>query len=192
MLDTEFHISKEYKASLVSIVAPTFKFHQNEKETIRSLDELRELLRTLGMESGNQYVQNRKAIDPATILGSGKIQEIADSAKEEGSSLLVFDFELTASQIRNIKKLTGLSVIDRAHVILEIFAEHARTKEAKIQIEISRLNYILPRLAGFWTHLGRQKGGIGVKVAKVKCRLSLIEGLSEEELSFTKRNSKKL
>lgn len=192
MLDTEFHISKEYKASLVSIVAPTFKFHQNEKETIRSLDELRELLRTLGMESGNQYVQNRKAIDPATILGSGKIQEIADSAKEEGSSLLVFDFELTASQIRNIKKLTGLSVIDRAHVILEIFAEHARTKEAKIQIEISRLNYILPRLAGFWTHLGRQKGGIGVKGGEGEMQIELDRRIIRGRIEFYKKELKEV
>lgn len=192
MLDTEFHISKQYKASLVSIVAPTFKFHQNEKETLRSIDELRELLRTLGMEAGDQYIQNRKSIDPATILGSGKLKEIADAAKDEGSGLLVFDFELTASQIRNIKKLTGLSVIDRCHVILEIFAEHARTKEAKIQIEISRLNYILPRLSGFWTHLGRQKGGIGIKGGEGEQQIELDRRIIRERIEFYKKELKEV
>ena len=102
MLDNEFHISTDAKASLVSIICPRFEEHKSEIETGRSLTELRELLRTLGVESGYQYVQTRNSIDPATILGSGKLKEIAEKAKEEGSSLLVFDFELTSSQIRNI------------------------------------------------------------------------------------------
>ncbi len=80
------------------------------------------------------------------MLGEGKLQEIAAIAKEEGSRYLVFDFELKSSQIRNIQKITDLEVIDRVQVILEIFAHHARTRDAKIQIEISRLQYMLPRL----------------------------------------------
>lgn len=159
----EFKIPEKSKAVLVSIICETFEFHKNQIETDSSLAELRELLRTLGVEAGRSFVQNKKNLDPATILGSGKLQEIAEQAKDDGAELLVFDFELTASQVRNIKNLTGLEVIDRCSVILEIFANHAHTKEAKIQIEISRLQYMLPRLTSLWSHFSKQKGGIGLK-----------------------------
>lgn len=190
MLDNEFHISVDAKASLVSLVCPKFEEHKTEQDTMRSLAELRELLNTLGIENGEQYVQNKKSVDPATILGSGKLEEIADAAKAEGSSLLVFDCELTASQIRNIRSLTGLSVVDRCHVILEIFSQHARTKEAKIQIEISRLQYVLPRLAGFWTHLSRQKGGIGVRGGEGEQQIELDRRIIRERIEFHKRELK--
>lgn len=163
MLDQEFHISKDAKAALVSIVCPKFEEHSSLEQTNRSLIELRELLRTLNIETGPEFIQNKKTVEPATILGSGKLEEIGEACKAQDVSLLVFDFELSSGQVRNIKKLTGLSVVDRCHVILEIFSEHARTREARIQIEISKLQYMLPRLAGFWSHLGRQKGGIGMK-----------------------------
>ena len=159
----DYQIKLESKATLVSIVCSNFEFHNSLEQTQSSLVELRELLNTLGIEGGSEHYQNRQKVDPATILGIGKLQEIADIAKSEDSGLLVFDFELTASQMRNIKKVTGLEVIDRNLVILEIFAHHARTKEAKIQIEISRLNYMLPRLQTLWTHFSKQKGGIGLK-----------------------------
>ncbi len=147
------------KASLVSMVCDKFESHSTAIETNTSLKELRELLRTLGIVGGEEYVQNKKQIDSATMLGAGKLEEIADDARAEGSSLLVFDFELTASQIRNIKEITKLEVVDRNTVILEIFAHHARTKEAKIQIEISRLQYLLPRLTSMWGHFSKQRGG---------------------------------
>ena len=161
--DNEFHISKTAKAALVSIVCSKFEEHKTAADTERSLNELSELMRTLDIETGSKYLQNRKTVDAGTILGTGKLEEIANDARDEGCTLLVFDFELTASQIRNIKKITGLAVVDRCHVILEIFSEHARTKDAKIQIEISRLQYLLPRLTSFWSHFSRQKGGIGLK-----------------------------
>ena len=91
------------------------------------------------------------------------MKKIAAIAKHEKADFLVFDFELTASQVRNIKKLTGFDVLDRCNIILEIFANHAHTKEAKIQIEISRLQYLLPRLTSMWSHFTKQKGGIGLK-----------------------------
>ena len=106
MLDNEFHISREGQATLVSIVTHRLEEHTSEVETERSLKELQELLRTLGIKYGSSYIQKRKTIDTATIIGSGKLLDIAQKAKDEGSSLLVFDFELTASQIRNIKKIT--------------------------------------------------------------------------------------
>ena len=110
MLDNEFHISREAKASLISIVCPKFKEHETKDQAQRSLNELSELLRNLDIDVGSGHIQNRKSISPATILGSGKLKEIAEQAKEEGASLLVFDFELTGSQHRQ-RKLTARSKI---------------------------------------------------------------------------------
>lgn len=192
MLDNEFNIDPTLHATIVSIVSPNFKDHTNEEDTQRSLSELKELLRTLGIKTTSQHVQNRKEIDPATILGQGKIKEIADSAENEGSKLLVFDFELTARQNNNIRELTGLSVVDRVHVILEIFAKHAKTREAKIQIEIARLQYMLPRLAGFWTHLNRQRGGVGVLGGEGEKQIELDRRIIREKIEFYKNELVKL
>ncbi|MBC7537909.1 MAG: GTPase HflX [Bacteriovorax sp.] len=186
MMDNEFNIDPTYQATLVSLVCPSFPDHTTEAESQRSITELRELLRTLGLKTGTSHVQNKKEIDPATILGSGKLKEIAEAAEAEGSKLLVFDFELTARQITNIRNLTGLSVVDRVHVILEIFAKHARTKEAKIQIEIARLQYMLPRLAGFWTHLNRQRGGVGVLGGEGEKQIELDRRIIREKIEFYK------
>lgn len=186
MMDNEFNIDSNYKATMVSLVCPSFDDHKTEAETQRSLNELKELLRTLGLRTGEFHIQNKKDIDPATILGSGKLQEIAEAAHEDGSELLVFDFELTARQIANIRKITGLSVVDRNHVILEIFAKHARTREAKIQIEVARLQYMLPRLAGFWTHLNRQKGGVGVLGGEGEKQIELDRRIIREKIEFYK------
>lgn len=159
----EYKFSLDQKATLVSLVCDSFEHHSTSEQTLTSLVELRELLRTLGIPAGSQHIQNKQKLDSATMLGIGKLEEIAQIAKAEGSSLLVFDFELTASQMRNIKKVTDLEVIDRCMVILEIFATHARTADAKIQIEIARLKYMLPRLQSLWTHFSKQKGGVGLK-----------------------------
>lgn len=187
MLDNEFHISKDARATLVSIVCPGFEEHKSEEDTQRSLAELKELMRTLGVETVGEVVQNRKSIDPATIIGSGKLDEIAIMARDNDSGLLVFDCELSASQIRNIRKISGLSVVDRCHVILEIFSQHAHTKEAKIQIEIARLGYILPRLSGFWSHLGRQRGGVGVLGGEGEKQIELDRRIIRERIEFYKK-----
>lgn len=192
MLDDEFHINREYQASLVSIVCSKMDEHKTEEESHRSIDELRELLRTLGVPTAGQYLQNRKTIEAGTILGTGKLEEISIAAKAEGSKLLVFDFELTSSQIRNIKKITGLSIVDRVHVILEIFAQHARTKEAKIQIEIARLGYVLPRLSGFWSHLSRQRGGVGVKGGEGEQQIELDRRIIRQRIEHYKKELKNL
>lgn len=182
----DYNIKLENKATLVSIVCSNFEFHNSKEQTESSLLELRELLNTLGIEPGSAHYQNKSKVDPATMLGEGKLLEIAEAARIEGSSMLVFDFELTSSQMRNIKKITGLDVIDRCMVILEIFAHHARTKEAKIQIEISRLNYMLPRLQTLWTHFSKQKGGIGLK-GEGEQQLELDRRIIREKIAFLKK-----
>jgi GTP-binding protein HflX len=183
----DFKLPLGQKASLVSIVCDKFESHSTVLETNNSLRELRELLRTLGMNSGEEYVQNRKQIDPATMLGEGKLQEIADLAREEGSGLLVFDFELTASQVRNIKEITNLEVVDRNTVILEIFALHARTKEAKIQIEISRLKYLLPRLTSMWGHFSKQRSSGAAIGGEGEQQLELDRRMVRERIEFYKK-----
>lgn len=185
----EYKVELEKKASLISIVCDKFEGYETEQKTNASLRELRELLRTLGVEAGNDYVQNKNQLEAATMLGSGKLLEIADEAKKEGSKILVFDFELTASQIRNIKKITNLDVIDRSMVILEIFAHHARTNEARIQVEISRLQYMLPRLQSLWNHFSKQKGGIGLK-GEGEQQLELDRRIIREKIEFLKKQLK--
>lgn len=187
MNQDEFKLPIGQKASLVSIVCDKFDSHKTLIETNASLRELRELLRTLGLNAGEEYVQNRKQIDPATMLGEGKLEEIAEMAREEGSTLLVFDFELTASQSRNIKQITKLEIVDRNTVILEIFAHHARTKEAKIQIEISRLQYLLPRLTSMWGHFSKQRSSGAAIGGEGEQQLELDRRMVRERIEFHKR-----
>jgi GTP-binding protein HflX len=183
----EFKLPLGQKASLVSIVCDRFDSHSTLVETNNSLRELRELLRTLGLIAGEEYVQNRKQIDPATMLGEGKLIEIAEMAREEGSQLLAFDFELTASQVRNIKNITKMEVVDRNTVILEIFALHARTKEAKIQIEISRLRYLLPRLTSMWGHFSKQRASGAALGGEGEQQLELDRRMIRERIEFNKK-----
>ncbi len=187
----EFRIPLDGQATLVSIVCDSLENHKTELETKRSLTELKELLRTLGLKFSSEHVQNRKNIEAGTFIGAGKVKEIAELAREEGSNLLVFDFELTASQVRNIKEITKMEVIDRVTVILEIFAKHAHTKEAKLQIEISRLQYLLPRLSSMWSHFSRQKGGgAAVRGGEGEQQLELDRRIIRERIEFYKRQLK--
>ncbi len=187
MNQDDYKLPLGQKASLVSIVCDKFESHSTLLETNNSLRELRELLKTLGLIPGEEYIQNRKQIDPATMLGEGKLQEIADAAREEGSQVLVFDFELTASQTRNIKEITKLEIVDRNTVILEIFAHHARTKEAKIQIEISRLKYLLPRLTAMWSHFSKQRASGAALGGEGEQQLELDRRMVRERIEFHKK-----
>ncbi len=187
MNQDDYKLPLGQKASLVSLVCDKFESHSTILETNNSLRELRELLRTLGIVDGEEYVQNKKQLDPATMLGEGKLEEIADAAREEGSQMLVFDFELTASQARNIKAITKLEVVDRNTVILEIFAHHARTKEAKIQIEISRLKYLLPRLTSMWGHFSKQRAAGAAIGGEGEQQLELDRRMIRERIEFYKK-----
>lgn len=192
MFRNDFKISNQQKALLVSVVCSSFEGHTTQEESARSLSELRELLRTLNIECGNSVVQNKKTLESATLLGKGKIEEIAQQAKEEGAHILVFDFELSAGQINNIQEITQLDIADRNHIILEIFARHARTKESKMQIEIARLQYLLPRLKGLWAHFSRQKGGVGVLGGEGEKQIELDRRLIRERIEFLKKQLKEV
>jgi len=123
------------------------------------LSELVALLRTLGIEVKGRVVQKRVKLSPSCMLGTGKVEELRDLARSSGATLIVVDRPLSPPQIRNLEEITCCQVTDRSGIILDIFARHARTNEAKTQVEIARLEYLLPRLSGAWTHLHRQRGG---------------------------------
>ncbi len=128
-----------------------------------SIDELEELCNTAGAEVVAKVIQVRPAPDAALFLGVGKLDEIKEFYKYEDIDLLVFDDELTPSQQRNIEDYTGFKVIDRTTLILDIFAQRARSKEGKLQVELAQLKYMLPRLTGKGTSLSRLGGGIGTR-----------------------------
>jgi GTP-binding protein HflX len=128
-----------------------------------NLDELAELVRAAGGEVLQRTLQERDAPDPATFVGSGKVQEIADFCRERGATLVVFDDDLGPAQVRNLEKVLPVRVSDRTAVILDIFARRARTREARTQVELAQYTYLLPRLTKAWGHLSRQAGGIGTR-----------------------------
>lgn len=188
----EYQIPEGKQAFLISLICPILDSHTNVEEAHSSMEELEDLSRTLGIPVAGTHIQNRKTPDPATLLGKGKLQEIATEAKNQGVELLIFDFELTASQVRNIKKLTKLDIIDRCNVILEIFAKHARTHDSKIQIEISRLEYMLPRLTSMWAHFSRQKGGVGMRGGEGEQQLELDRRIIRDRIAGLKKQLKTL
>jgi GTP-binding protein HflX len=183
-----FNLEFTDEVCLVSVICPKLEGYHNQVDSERSINELKELVRTLGVDSEpHTFIQNRKTLDPGTLLGKGKLIEIAEYCKSKKIATIVFDIELTASQSRNIAKLTKLSVFDRCHIILEIFARHARTKDAKIQIEISRLQYLLPRLSTLWTHFSRQKGGIGLRGGEGEQQIELDRRMIRQKLAKYKK-----
>lgn len=139
--------------------------HQNQTEaqTKEFLDELAFLAETAGAESIKRFWQKLPHPDKATFVGKGKLEEIGTYAKVKGADLLIFDDELSGSQISNIEKATGIKTIDRSDLILDIFARRAKTAQARAQVELAQYQYLLPRLRGMWKHLERQGGGIGTR-----------------------------
>ncbi|MBV9622407.1 MAG: GTPase HflX [Acidobacteria bacterium] len=128
-----------------------------------SLSELRELATSAGAEIVGQLLQHRDRADPATLIGRGKLEEIAQLAGAVASDLLLFDHDLTASQQRNIEDAVNARVIDRTQLILDIFATHARTREGQLQVELAQLEYLLPRLGGRGAEMSQLGGGIGTR-----------------------------
>lgn len=128
-----------------------------------SLDELRELAESAGAKIEGSLLQVREALDPATLVGRGKLEEIRTEAKFRDVPLVIVDHDLTPVQLRNMEKGTGCRVIDRTQLILDIFATHAHTREGQLQVELAQLNYLLPRLTGRGEELSRLGGGIGTR-----------------------------
>jgi GTPase len=128
-----------------------------------SLEELRDLALSAGAQVVGEILQHRDKPDPATLIGKGKLQEIAGAAASVAADLLLFDHDLTASQQRNIENVVNTRVIDRTQLILDIFARHARTREGQLQVELAQLEYLLPRLGGRGIEMSQLAGGIGTR-----------------------------
>ncbi|MGJ1204688.1 GTPase HflX [Sphingobacterium lactis] len=150
---------KPETAVLVSVITPDVS-----DETAKEyLEELEFLVSTAGGITKAIFTQKLSFPDRATFVGSGKLDEIKDFIKAEEIDMVVFDDELSPSQLRNIEKYFEIKVLDRSNLILDIFAKHAKTAQAKTQVELAQLQYLLPRLTRMWTHLERQRGGIGMR-----------------------------
>ncbi len=147
------------KAILVGVVLP----RQHRWEVEENLNELALLAKTAGVHIVDQIVQERTRINPTYFIGSGKVEELTHLVKMHQVRSVIFDDDLTPAQVKNLEKATGVKIIDRSTLILDIFAKHARTREAKTQVELAQLQYLLPRLTRQWSHLSRQVGGIGTK-----------------------------
>ena len=147
------------KAVLIGIINK----EQNEEKVSEYLDELEFLTYTAGGEVTKRFVQRMDVPNPKTLIGSGKMEEVEHYVKENEIGSVIFDDELTPAQQRNIEKQLRCKIIDRTSLILDIFAQRAQTSYARTQVELAQYEYLLPRLTGLWTHLERQKGGIGMR-----------------------------
>ncbi|HEU4788184.1 MAG TPA: GTPase HflX [Flavobacterium sp.] len=147
------------KTAIVGIVTQ----NQSEEKLNEYLDELEFLTFTAGGEVVKRFSQKMERPNPKTFVGTGKLEEICLFVKENDISTLIFDDELSPSQQKNISKLIDCKILDRTNLILDIFAQRAETSYARTQVELAQCQYLLPRLSGMWTHLERQKGGIGMR-----------------------------
>lgn len=185
---------KQERAVLVGVATPGEKPEQ----TREYLDELAFLVDTAGGAVEKVFTQKMTRPDRATFVGTGKLEEIQAYVKAEEIDMVVFDDELSPSQLRNIERELQVKILDRSNLILDIFARRAQTAQAKTQVELAQLQYLLPRLTRLWTHLERQKGGIGMrgpgetqiesdrrmileKIALLKERLKLIDRQNETQ-----------
>lgn len=181
--------NKSEKAVFVGII----KAGDDERKVYEYLDELEFLAETAGVVKDKRFVQKVDKPENSTYIRSGKVKEIAEYCEENGVAYVIFDDELSGIQQRNIEKVIKCSaVIDRTSLILEIFAQRAKTAYAKMQVELARYNYMLPRLAGMWTHLERQRGGVGTRGGMGETQIEIDRRIVKERISKLKEQLKKV
>ena len=179
----------EEKAVFVGII----RREDDPRKVEEYLEELRFLAETAGVAGDRSFVQKVDKPDNATYIKSGKLQEIAEYCEENCIQYVIFDDELTGMQQRNIEKIIKVSaVIDRTSLILEIFAQRAKTSYAKMQVELARYNYMLPRLAGMWTHLERQRGGMGTRGGMGETQIEIDRRIVKERITRLNEQLKKV
>ena len=149
------------KVVLVGLNSPVLKKEENADED--TMEELSALVETAGGETVGIVLQNRPSPDPRTFIGEGKVAEVQLYCENTGATMVIFDNDLSPSQMRVLTELLGVQVLDRCGLILDIFAQRAKTKEGRLQVELAQYQYLLPRLTGMWTHLERQEGAIGTR-----------------------------
>lgn len=177
------------KAVFVGIV----RQNDNERKVLEYLDELEFLADTAGVEADKRFVQKVDKPDNATYIRSGKLEEIASYCEDNKINYVIFDDELSPMQQRNIEKtIKCSSVIDRTSLILEIFQQRAKTAYAKTQVELAKYNYMLPRLAGMWTHLERQRGGMGTRGGMGETQIEVDRRIVRERIARLKEELRKI
>ena len=179
----------EDKAVFVGII----RQNEDERKVKEYLDELEFLADTAGFIGDKQFVQKVDKPEKATYIRSGKLEEIAAYCEDQCIKYVIFDDELSPMQQRNIEKVIKVaSVIDRTSLILEIFSQRAKTAYAKMQVDLARYNYMLPRLAGMWTHLERQRGGIGTRGGMGESQIEVDRRIVRERIARLKEQLKKV
>jgi len=198
LIEKSYNISGEERAVLVGLIQKD----QTELQVQEYMDELSFLAETAGATAIRRFVQKLPHPDSRTFVGKGKLEEIKSYAQSKNVNLVIFDDELSGSQISNIEKALQIKTIDRSDLILDIFARRAKTAQARTQVELAQYQYLLPRLKGMWKHLERQGGGIGTRGPGeteietdrriVKDKISLLrKKLSEiDKQSFTQRKER--
>ncbi len=161
MIDIEANSAKVERAILVGLITP----QQDERKAREYIDELEFLADTAGAVTVRKFFQKLDYANSRTFVGAGKLEEIKQFVKDDGNdiSLAIFDDELSPAQLRNLEAELGVKILDRTNLILDIFAKRAQTAHAKTQVELAQCRYMLPRLTRLWTHLDRQRGGIGMR-----------------------------
>lgn len=151
------------KKKEIAILVGVIRQGEDEKQINEYLEELAFLTKTAGANAIGRFTQKLEVPNPKSFVGSGKLNEIKAFVKEKKVDLVIFDDELTPSQLRNIEREIDCRILDRTNLILDIFAKRAQTAHAKVQVELAQYQYLLPRLTRMWTHLERQRGGIGLR-----------------------------
>ena len=181
--------NKEEKAVFVGII----RQGDDDRKVMEYLEELEFLAETAGAVGDRKFVQRLDKPEKSTYIRSGKLEEIAQYCEENCINYVIFDDELTGMQQRNIEKIIKTSaVIDRTSLILEIFSQRAKTAYAKMQVELARYNYMLPRLAGMWTHLERQRGGVGMRGGMGETQIEIDRRIVRERIARLKEQLKKV
>jgi len=156
---TEIIVDNTEKVVLIGLITQ----YQNEEKCNEYLDELEFLTLTAGGKAVKRFVQKLEMPNPKTFIGTGKLEDVRQYIEANNIGTVIFDDELKSSQLRNIEKVLNIKVLDRTNLILDIFAARAQTSYARTQVELAQCQYLLPRLTRLWTHLERQKGGIGLR-----------------------------
>ncbi|MBK7148144.1 MAG: GTPase HflX [Bacteroidetes bacterium] len=165
---------------------------QTEEQTTEYLDELEFLAMTAGIHTLKRFTQNLPHPDNKSYLGKGKLEEISRYVEDKGADLVIIDDEISPSQQRNIEQIVKKKVMDRSMLILEIFSNRAQTVQARTQVELAQLQYMLPRLKGMWTHLERQRGGTGTRGGAGEKEIETDRRMAEKKISALKEKLKEI
>lgn len=187
MLDKKTKKNNSERVVLIGLITST----QTKEQAIEYLEELSFLAHTAGANPVKHFLQKLSYADPKTFIGKGKLAEVKEYILENDISVVIFDDELGPSQLRNLEKFLEVKILDRSNLILDIFAARAQTAHARTQVELAQYQYLLPRLTRMWTHLERQKGGIGMR-GPGETQIETDRRIIQQKIALLKEKLKKI